>query len=326
MLGASMKAAIAINNLTKVFKVPSIVPWRKAGKIKALDGASFTCPAGKITCLLGPNGAGKTTLIKILAGIVLPDAGEVDILGTPLSQVTLNMRGKIGLLTPNERSFYWRLTGRQNIDFFAALHGYRGTMKRTRTNEVLSQVALEAEADKPFRLYSAGMKQRLLLARALLGRPEVILLDEPTTHLDPIARDGLHNLIQEDLVGKRGATVLMCTQDLSEAQKLADNLVLLDKGRVLMTGSLTTIRRKLQANYRILLEFEKLPNADWLETIPVLDCKQTASGLEMEVAELSIVPEIIKAAVMHEGRLSSCTHYEKPLPEIFAQVAGGRAC
>ena len=155
-----MQNAISIRNLSKTYRVPSVFPWRKARRIQALARVRFDCPAEKITCLLGPNGAGKTTIIKILAAIVLPEEGDATILGESVSQGGPSLRKKIGLLTPNERSFYWRLTGRQNLDFFASLYGITGRMKRERIAEVLSRVGLEADANKPFRLYSSGMKQR----------------------------------------------------------------------------------------------------------------------------------------------------------------------
>jgi len=168
-----MPNAISIQNLSKVYRIPSVLPWRKSRHVAALSEVQFDCPAEKITCLLGPNGAGKTTIIKILAGIVLPEKGDALVLGESISQGKVAFHNRIGLLTTNERSFYWRLTGRQNLDFFAALYGIKGREKQERITEVLSEIGLESESDKPFRLYSSGMKQKLSLARALIGKPEI---------------------------------------------------------------------------------------------------------------------------------------------------------
>ena len=319
-----MHSAISVNNLSKEYRIPSVFPWRKSHRITALRKVSFTCPAERVTCLLGPNGAGKTTIIKILAGIVLPEEGDAVILEVSLADADLGFRSRIGLLTPNERSFYWRLTGRQNLDFFAALHGFKGKEKRKRVCEVLSEMGLESESEKPFRLYSSGMKQKLFLARALLGSPEILLLDEPTTHLDPIARDEIHRLIKEKLVKSSGVTVLICTHDLAEAQKLADHIVLLDQGMILAEGSLESLRRKLHSSYHIVLEFERMPKDNWLKGLNVLSSRQLDNKMEIAVNDLSAVPDIVDAAVLNKGRVARCMHQEKSLEDIFAEITGER--
>ena len=138
-----MTDAIILSNISKIYRVPSLLPWKLAKKIEALRDVTFSCPMGKITCLLGPNGAGKTTAVKILAGLVLADSGTADVLGTPLSATSYKFQRKIGLLTSNDRSFYWRLTGRQNLDFFAALNGLKSKQRRERISSVLSEVDLK---------------------------------------------------------------------------------------------------------------------------------------------------------------------------------------
>ncbi len=289
---------------------------------EALRGVSFSCPPKKISCLLGPNGAGKTTIIKILAGLVLPDAGEALVLGLPLSKVTSRIRTRIGLATPNERSFYWRLTGYQNLDFYAALYGFSRKEKKDRVLEVLSEVDLIEEADKPYRQYSAGMRQKLILARALLGKPDVLLLDEPTTHLDPLAQRVIHKLIRERFVGKRKTTVLFCTHDLSEAQEFADHLIFLNNGKIYAEGSLSSLRSDLYPRPRLILEFARLPRRGWEKGLPLVLRKQEKKRLVVEVLATANIPNIIEAAVLAEGKLLSCRHYEESLSEIFTRFAG----
>jgi ABC-2 type transport system ATP-binding protein len=318
----TMHNAISIRNLSKTYRVPSVFPWRKSRRVPALSHVHFDCPSEKITCLLGPNGAGKTTIIKILAAIVLPEEGDATILGESVSQNSIALRRKIGLLTPNERSFYWRLTGRQNLDFFASLYGIKGNDKQERIAEVLFRVGLEADANKPFRLYSSGMKQRLSLARALLPDPRIFLFDEPTTHLDPRAREEIHRLIKNVIVQESRATVLICTHDLAEAQKLADHIVLLDKGNVLAEGPMQALRRKLHSGYRVVLEFQRFPGPDWLQGIGVMDVIETENGAEMTIRDLSDVPDIVNAAVHSGGRVAKCSHKEESLEEIFTKLTG----
>ena len=318
-----MRHAISIRDLSKVYKVPSVLPWRKSRRVMALSNVQFNCPAEKITCLLGPNGAGKTTIIKILAGIVLPEKGEATILGESIFQAKISSRGKIGLLTPNERSFYWRLTGYQNLDFFASLYGITASRKRNRIAEVLSQVNLETDAHKPFRLYSSGMKQRLSLARALLPNPEIFLFDEPTTHLDPLARAEIHAFIKNVLIAGRHATVLICTHDLSEAQKLADHIVLLNEGSILAEGSMESLRRKLHTGFQLVLEFETRPSSNWLKGLPVSGAHDTIRGQQLMIEDLTVIPQIVAAAINNGGKVTKCVNQEKSLEQIFSEYTGG---
>jgi ABC-2 type transport system ATP-binding protein len=319
-----MQNAISIRNLSKTYRVPSVLPWRRSRLVPALSQVQFDCPAEKITCLLGPNGAGKTTIIKILAAIVLPEQGDATILGQSVSQGTAALRKQIGLLTPNERSFYWRLTGYQNLDFFASLYGIKGKKKQERIAEVLSRVGLEPDAHKPFRLYSSGMKQRLSLARALLPNPKIFLFDEPTTHLDPLGREEIHRLIKNVIVQDSKAAVLICTHDLAEAQKLADHIVLLDKGKVLAEGSIQSLQQKLHTGYRVIMEFDRVPRSDWLRGLQVVAIEEMDNKAEIVIEDLSDVPDIVNAAVQGGGRVAKCIHEEKSLEEIFTTLTGNK--
>ena len=313
-----MSTAIFLKDVSKIYRVPSLVPWKRSRRTQALKRASFCCPKGKITCLLGPNGAGKTTIIKILAGLVLHDGGAISILDTPLKRISRQFRRRIGLLTSNDRSFYWRLTGRQNIDFFASMYDLKGKARKSRVDEVLQEVDLKKEADKPFRLYSTGMIQRLLLARALVGRPDVLLLDEPTTHLDPNAKTDIQNLIRERLVAGRGTTVLWCTHDLEEAQDLSDHLVLLHKGNILEEGTLSTFESKVLSDHRYILEFERLPRDGWHKGITAFILSNNGNQVELGVKDVTTVPDIIESAVSYGGRLLSVQRKDQSLKEIFS--------
>ena len=316
-------AAITVDRVSKVYRVPSVLPWRRAALTEALHEVSFRCPEGKISCLLGPNGAGKTTIIKILAGLVLPDDGDACIQGESISGSSQRSGGRIGLATPNERSFYWRLTGRQNLEFYASLYGLNGAERAHRVSEVLDEVGLDGEESKPFRLYSTGMKQKLLLARAVLCRPGILLLDEPTTHLDPLVRGTIHRLVRESFVGKWKTTVLLCTHDLTEAQELADHLIFLNGGRVQAEGTLASLRAKIQPHVRLILDFAKLPRTGWESGVPLLLYEAEGNRIELEVEGKGVIPDIVEAAVGAGGRLESCRHHEEPLSGIFARLSGG---
>ena len=162
------------------------------------------------------------------------------------------------------------------------------------------------------------MKQKLSLARALLPRPRVFLLDEPTTHLDPLARAEIHRLIKEVIIHENRATVLICTHDLAEAQKLADHIVLLDKGKVLAEGSMQGLREKLYTGHRVVLEFDRIPEQGWLHGLQVMDVRLIDKQAVIEIRDLSAVPDIVDVAVRRGGRLAKCIQEDKSLEEIFS--------
>jgi ABC-2 type transport system ATP-binding protein len=317
----AMNAAIQLSGISKIFRVPSALPWKPGRTTHALRDLSLSCPAGKITCLLGPNGAGKTTVIKILAGLIRPDRGTAEILGRPLERYDQKIQSRIGLGLTNERSLYWRLTGQQNLEFFASLHGLTGQDRRRQVSAALAEVELETEADKQVRLYSTGMKKRLILARTLLGRPEIFLLDEPTSNLDPTARERILRLITDRLVGQRGCTILLCSNDLAESEKLAEHLVLLDRGRAVAEGSLPELQGRLRYEPRLILSFSEPPEPGWEAGLDICRVERNRHDWECTVRDKRTIP-LIAAAAARTGKLLGCRIMEPSLGEVFASLTG----
>ena len=165
----------------------------------AVDHVSLEVRAGELYGLLGPNGAGKTTLIRLLSTMIIPSSGSGAVFGIDLHH-SGQIRQMVGMATGDERSFYWRLSGRNNLEFFGVLCGLDGSKNHRRAIELLDQVGLTEKADLPFRTYSSGQKQRLSIARALLHRPQMLFLDEPTRSLDPTATFRLHEFIETELL------------------------------------------------------------------------------------------------------------------------------
>jgi ABC-2 type transport system ATP-binding protein len=198
----------------------------------ALDGLDLRVEPGRAFCLLGPNGAGKTTLIKVLSTLVLPDGGRAAVDGHDVERDPGPVKRAIGYALNDERGFYWRLTGRQNLEFFGALHGLRGGAGARRIEEVLRLTGLEAAADNRFNAYSTGMRQMLAFARALLADAGVLLVDEPTRSLDPLAADRVRSFLRRELVEAGGKTVFWATHDLAEAAAYAHEVAIISRGRV----------------------------------------------------------------------------------------------
>src|SRR3990172_8165098 len=167
------------------------------GGAKALKNVNLQIRHGEIVALLGPNGAGKTTLLKILSTLVLPTSGTAYVKGYEIVRCEDDVKKSIGLVTGEERSFYWRLTGRQNLEFFAALYGLRPDEAKPRIDALLEQLDLSAAADNMFYSYSSGMKQKLALVRGLLCNPAVLFLDEPTKSVDVMTARDLRGFIKE---------------------------------------------------------------------------------------------------------------------------------
>jgi len=226
--------AVETHNLTKVFKKS------RNSETVAVEGVNLTVQAGSVLAILGPNGAGKTTLLRILAGLVLPSAGHANICGLDIIQENGRARSLVGVSLGDDRSLYARLSGRQNLEFFAALHGLSGQEARQRINELGN--ILEIPLDQSIQESSAGIRQRILIARALLNDPSVLLLDEPTKSLDPASAQSLRSFIRERLARHLGKAVLIATHNLGEAELLGDEIAIIKQGRIRACGTLDVLR------------------------------------------------------------------------------------
>ena len=242
--------AIETQELTKRFVLDRgfLDVIRNTGKrdvLTTLEGVNITVRKGEVLGLLGPNGAGKSTLIKILCTLILPTEGNAYVNGYDVVKEGQKARSSIGFVTTDERSFYWRLSGRENLQFFATLHNLPQAQVKDRIDELLDVVHLKNRADEPFLNYSAGMKQRMAIARGLLNDPKVLFMDEPTRSLDPGAAKSLRDFIREHIVEERGKTVFISTHQLDEAEQLCDKVAILDEGRIKVQGSPVELKGSL---------------------------------------------------------------------------------
>jgi ABC-2 type transport system ATP-binding protein len=212
------------------------------GDVKALDGVDVSFEPGIIYGLLGPNGAGKTTLIRVLTTLLRPDAGSATVAGVDVLRDPVKARTVLGLAGQFAAVDDY-LTGRENVEMVGRLYRLSSRDARRRADEVLERIDLTDAADRPVRTYSGGMRRRLDLAASMVGRPQVLFLDEPTTGIDPRSRIGIWDLIS-DLVGG-GTTILLTTQYLDEADQLAARVGVIDHGRVIAEGTPTQLKDQL---------------------------------------------------------------------------------
>ncbi|GIW71202.1 MAG: ABC transporter ATP-binding protein [Planctomycetota bacterium] len=209
---------------------------RRFGRLVAVDGLSLTVRRGELFGFLGPNGAGKTTTIRMLLGLIEPSAGTIELFGRPLARARLELLAQVGALV-EEPAFYPWLSGRANLEVFGLLCGGVG---RARIDELLELVGLRERAGDPVRVYSQGMRQRLGIAQALLARPRLVFLDEPTNGLDPPGIEHVRGLLQR-LVREQGLTVFLSSHLLHEVELLCDRVAILDRGRLLVQGEVAQL-------------------------------------------------------------------------------------
>ena len=256
--------SVVFENVHKIFRRGSLPFWRRRIETHALRGISLTVSRGEVLGLLGPNGSGKSTTVKLISTMLLPDDGCVQVAGYDTRDQARQVRRRVGFALANERSFFPRLTVRENLEFFAALEDVPRREFAERIETTLCAVGLMEAVNKQVMKLSSGMYQRLGIARALIKRPSVLLLDEPSRSLDAAACLELWNVIRA--MSADGITIVLATHNFEEATAACDRVVLLRKGELINS------RKTARANWRELREF-------YLE----MTSEQTVPALSMEV-------------------------------------------
>ena len=280
-------ALVRVSGLSKRF--PVVRSWGEVARKPfartsqtALSDVGLEVAEGEFFGLLGPNGAGKTTLFKILCTSILPDEGEATIGGIDVLAHPERVREFLTPVLANERSLNWRLSGVENLRMYAALYGIHGPEARRRIDDVLSVVDLAGEHGKAVAKYSSGMKQRLLIARALMTRPRVLLLDEPTRSLDPVSAGDFRTFLREEIVARQGCTVLLATHSPEDVLELCDRVGVINRGRLIEVGEPADLMRRYGDEvYRLAV---RVPSAD-AHTNAVADLLGTFNGVTIEREE-----------------------------------------
>jgi ABC-2 type transport system ATP-binding protein len=251
--------AVETKDLVKVFERGRRTIWQrlrrepdKRDRFRAVDGIDLVVEPGEIFGLLGPNGAGKTTTMKMLATLLIPTSGTIRVLGIDPLARPRDVRARLGAMLSGERSLYWKLTGRENLEYFAALYHVPPDETKARIAKVLAAVKLADRAEDYVERYSTGMRQRLALARALLPDPPLVVLDEPTVGLDPQASRDLRDRVRE--LKAQGRTVLLTTHYMEEADQLCDRVAIIDHGRIVALGTPAALKRTIRAEEVVHLE------------------------------------------------------------------------
>ena len=308
-------AAVEVEEIRRVFEP------RKKPPVVALDDVSLSIPAGEIHGLLGPNGAGKTTLVKILSTVLLPTSGSARVMGHDVVEKTRNVRPLIGIVFGGERGLYWRLTGRQNLEYWGALYKLSARETKARTQRLIERVGMTERADERVETYSRGMKQRLHLARGLIGDATVLFLDEPTTGMDPLAAREFRTLIAE--LRDEGRTILLATHDMVEAETVCDRVTLIDRGKIVATESPRSLGQVISRFQRIDVEGVDAAMLGEIRSLTgVSSVTEADGGARIEIDEEGAT-RVVLGRLVDAGATSVKTSLPS-LEEVYVQLIGDR--
>lgn len=296
------------------------------GKTRALDGLDLEVPEGTVLGLLGPNGAGKTTTVKILTTLLRPDSGRALVGGHDVVRDPDTVRRLMGL-SGQYAAVDEALTGRENLDMVGRLYHLGGRAARARAAELLAQFGLEEAADRPARTYSGGMRRRLDLAAALVVRPRILFLDEPTTGLDPRSRllmwDTIASLVRD------GATLLLTTQYLEEADQLANSIAVVDHGRVIAQGTADELKSRIGGE-RVEVVVDRVDLATAAETLSALagspaQVDEVEARITIAATGADRLVEAVRALDDKGVRIEDIALRRPTLDDVFLTLTGHRA-
>jgi ABC-2 type transport system ATP-binding protein len=301
--------------------------------VYAVQSVDLQVQAGSIFGLIGANGAGKTTLIKMLCTLLWPTGGFAKVNGFDIKKDESQVRKNIGLVVAEERSFYWRLTGRQNLEFFATLYELDKAEAKKRIAELLELTGLTSSADSMFYGYSAGMKQKLAIARALMIRPKVLFLDEPTRSIDPITAKEIKTFLSDVLVREHGVSVLLTSHRLEDIEQLCDKIAVLNRGKILFDGTVGELRNVvgMRQCYEIVASCKKVDKLKLTlagesfmgSSVESIDGNgQLQIKLSYDGAQVSLT-DVLQDIMSGDGVIYSCERKDDRLEDIFIHMMKG---
>jgi len=297
--------------------------YKAFGDVKAVQGVSFNVRQGEIFSLLGPNGAGKTTTISMLATLLRPDQGDAQVLGHSLRQDAMGVKSVLGVV-PQEIALYEDLSARENLTFWGKMYGLRGAELKIRVDEVLELIGLTERAKGRVEKFSGGMKRRVNIGVALLHKPQVIYMDEPTVGIDPQSR---RNILDSVITLKdQGMTVLYTTHYMEEAQEISDHIAIMDHGKLITQGTHAEL-------VKIVGERDRLTLTINAESERVLDTWRAVDGVAQIISENGtlniladdsnlVLPRLFDAAAVEDVRITSVEIQEPNLEAVFLHLTG----
>ena len=304
--------AIEVRNLKKSF-----------GSLQAVQGVDFTARQGEILSLLGPNGAGKSTTISILSGLLAPTSGEAFIMGHSVHAAPQAARASLGVV-PQDIALYPDLSARENLDFWGKMYGLRGPLLKQRVDEVLDMIGLRDRHKDRVGKFSGGMKRRVNIGAALLHRPQVVIMDEPTVGIDPQSRR--HILENVKQLNRQGMTVLYTTHYMEEAAELSDHIIIMDRGKIIASGTHDELIKLVNGQARVDLTLnvngssvsEAWKAVEGVAKLDVLDEKVTVLVTDSNL----VLPRLFEVSGKLGARITSVDIQEPNLETVFLHLTG----
>ncbi|WP_414468879.1 ABC transporter ATP-binding protein [Methanobacterium sp. ACI-7] len=324
-----MSNAIETKGLTKRFALnksfKELLTHQKK-EFLALEDVNIKVKKGELFSILGFNGAGKTTLIKILCTLILPDEGKAFVNGYDVVENDEKVKKCIGHINSEERSFYWRLTGRQNLQFYGSLHDISNSELDKRINEVLRIVKLQDKADYRFDSYSTGMKNRMAIARGLINNPDILFLDEPTKSMDPYNAQKFREFIKEELIEDQEKTIFMATHNLDEAEQLSDRIAIINDGKIEAYGKIDKLFKSIEKYERIVVEakniservLNEIESLNELINVSCISRQPDYIKIEMIISNKDIISKIMEIMVVNRCKVRDFKINELQLNDLFA--------
>ena len=322
---------VEVNQLSKTFETKEGKFLRRSSKrVVAVDGISFNVPKGEIFGLLGPNGAGKTTTIKMLCTLVSPTSGDAYINGFSVAKNEQKVRENLGVMLTGERTLYWKLTGQENLEYFAALYHLDQSYTKKRIKDLLALVGLDEREGTLVENYSTGMRIRLSFVKALLNDAPVLLFDEPTASLDPQSSRLIRDLIMK--LKRQGHAIILTTHNMEEADLLSDRVAIIDHGKIATLASPAELKQKVKSSDIIEINARNLSEqiADGLQAYSEVS-KLALSSSDQGDAELlrvhvekgkEILPRILEFLVRKQVTITKVTFIEPTLEDVFISQTG----
>ena len=321
--------AIEVKNLRRVYRARIGVIKRSIKEVIAVEDISFEIESGELFGLLGPNGAGKTTTVKMLATLLIPTKGTATILGHDVVKDANEVRKHIGFIFGGERGLYWRLSGIDNLRYFASLYSVEPEVSKKRIPYLLEMVGLKDRGNERVEGYSRGMKQRLHVARTLLHDPEILFLDEPTIGLDPVGARDFRQVIRDLQSEKK--TILLTTHYMFEADSLCQRVAVIDKGIIVALDSPSELKKHVSDLSVIEIEtfgtsseiVERLRDLSFVDALHIQEQDQRQMLLIQTARGAEAVPDIM--ASLNGQRIGRVIVREPTLEDAYVRLVGGQA-
>jgi len=323
---------VQVDKLSKSFETKEGSLLHKVPKtVVAVDAINFSVPKGEIFGLLGPNGAGKTTTIKMLCTLITPTSGDAFINGFSVAKDPHKVRENLGVMLTGERTLYWKLTGQENLEYFAALYHLDQAYSKKRIEDLLKLVGLNEREGTLVENYSTGMRIRLSFAKSLLNEAPVLLFDEPTASLDPQSSHLIRDIIKD--LKRQGHAIILTTHNMEEADTLSDRVAIIDHGKIVILGSPSELKQKVKSTDIIEIEARNIveQTANALESFSEVSKVAITTPTQAQETELlrvhvekgkEVLPRILEFLVRKQVTITKVSFIEPTLEDVFIAETG----